>query len=112
MSDTLSLPNCSQSATNPIRFDWKDLVMGLAEGVDPATNAPIVPLSASFCEAVDTLNANLCLCDASLEAASAGGAPFPEEGQSLVDNLGFVAMMCPDFDAEASAKDKGLCGGG
>ena len=86
--------------------------MGLAEGVDPATNAPIVPLSASFCEAVDTLNANLCLCDASLEAASAGGAPFPEEGQSLVDNLGFVAMMCPDFDAEASAKDKGLCGGG
>ncbi|QDZ18985.1 hypothetical protein HOP50_02g14930 [Chloropicon primus] len=88
----LSGQNCTEVLTH------------LAEGVDPATGAPIIPLPQPFCNSVKVMNENLCFC-------GDAHADFPEEARVLLDNLGFVSMLCSGFGQE-NIGQSGRCAAG
>ena len=80
-----------------------ELSAKMAEGVDAQMGAPIIPFPTTFCEGVKVLNDNLCFCRPALEESG-----FPGEGQALLDNMGFVAMLCPGF-GEENVGESGEC---
>ena len=79
------------------------LVLGLRDGVDPQTGAPAIPFADTFCDSLSVMNEQLCFCADSLSDGS-----FPEDGQAILDNMGFIAMFCPGFGQENVA-DRGQC---
>jgi hypothetical protein len=79
-----------------------EIVLGLAEGVDPTNGAPIIPLPPNFCQSALVLNDNLCLCDSVLKEGQ-----FPSQGQAMLDNMSFVAMLC-GFQ-QANYENQGQC---
>ena len=80
-------------------------MLGLAEGVDPTNGAPIIPLPPNFCKSASVMNDNLCLCDAMLKDQTASS--FPSQGQAMLDNMSFVAMLC-GFQ-QANYANEGQC---
>ena len=90
-----------------------DVVLKLGEGVDEATGAPVIPFPPGFCSTVTMMNDQLCFCDDEVAAMASPDAPapapaFPEEGKELLDNIGFVSMLCPGFGTE-NVGSKGAC---
>jgi len=82
------------------------LILGLRDGVDPTTGAPAIPFADTFCDSVKVMNDQLCFCEATLTA----DGNFPDDGQVILDNMGFVAMLCPGFGQENVA-ERGQCAG-
>ena len=90
-----------------------EIVLGLAEGVDPSTNAPIIPFPPRFCESASIMNENLCFCTTTTttsegEAGQSGAVAFPPEGQAMIDNMNFVVMLC-GFDQPENVGENGQC---
>jgi hypothetical protein len=61
----------------------------LASARNPTTGAPVIPLPAPFCKAVDILNANRCLCDADLADSQVSG-----EAASIVKSSQLIGTLC------------------